>query len=256
MSSIDRQTLRNEILRHFNEQPSTQLGNVAHCIDQRLGEGVRNRYRKEIFEEIHLLLLNNIIMIGHNYGQWEHPWLELTEHGKKCIREGVIVPLDPDGYISQITKELPALDPIVLDYLKESISSFNRDLILSSTITLGVASEQVMLLLIESFANYVADTKPSVKERLMGEDSIFKKYKFFKESFLQLPKDIKTHFPQNFDVHIDTLFNFIRLNRNEAGHPLGGGRDKNVQAANLQAFKSYLVEIYNLMDYFIRNKKQ
>ena len=255
MEKIDRQTIRNEIINYLKTNPDTQLLHIAHHIGQRLGVDVKERFRKEIFEEIHLLLLNNILMIGHNYAQWEHPWLELTEYGRRCIEEGSVIPLDPEGYITQVLKELPKTDSVVMDYLKESITAFNRDLILSSTITLGVASEQAMLILMESFSNYISNSQQfkTIEDKLEGEDSIFRKYKVFKESLIQLPKNVRISFPQNFDVHIDTLFNFIRLNRNETGHPLGGGKDKNIQAANLQAFRSYLVDIYTLIDYFEHN---
>lgn len=255
MDKIDRQTIRNEIIDYLKKTPSTQIANIAHYIGQRLGGDIPERFKKEIFEEIHLLLLNNILMIGHAYVQWGHPWLELTEFGKKCIDEGNIVPLDPEGYIAQVLKELPRIDSIVLDYLKESITAFNRNLILSSTITLGVASEQTMLLLMESFSSYISNAKQfkNIKDKLDDEDSIFRKYKVFKDGVSQLPKSVKASFPQNFDVHMDTLFNFIRLNRNETGHPLGGGRDRNIQAANLQAFKSYLMDIHKLIEYFTKN---
>lgn len=255
MDKIDRQTIYSEIINFLKKNPNTQIANIANHLDQQLGENVAKKFRKEVFEEIHLLLLNNILMIGHNYFQWGHPWLEVTEYGKKCIREGNLIPLDPEGYIMQIQQELPDIDSVIIEYLKESISAFNRDLILSSTITLGVASEQAMLILMESFGNYISNSKQlkSVKDKLEGEDSIFRKYKVFKDTLLQLPKSMRAGFPQNFDVHIDTLFNFIRLNRNETGHPLGGGRDRNIQAANLQAFKLYLIDIYKLMDYFAKN---
>lgn len=251
---MDRHTIRSTILNHLKAQPDTQLNNIAGAIDQQFGQNKSREFRKEIFEEIHLLMLNNIVMVGHNYGQWEHPWLELTNYGRKCIEEDRLVPLDPDGYIARILKDIPTVDSTVIEYLTESISAFNRDLLLSSTITLGVASEQSMLLLMESFASYVANEKPTIKEKLLGDDSIFKKYRVFREALMQLPNKTKEQLPENFDVHIDTLFNFIRLNRNETGHPVGGGKDKSVLAANLQAFKSYLANIYKLIACFQSSK--
>lgn len=256
MNKVDRQTIRNEILSSLKNNPDTQLLSIVGDIERKLGSDVKEKFKNVILEEIHLLLLNNILMIGHNYLQWGYPWLMLTDYGRKCIQEGSIISLDPEGYITTIKKELHNIDSIVIDYLSESVTAFSRNLILSSTITLGVASEQAMLILMESFAHYIQNSTQfkGIKDKLEGEDSIFRKYKVFKEALSQLPKNIRSNFAPNFDVHIDTLFNFIRLNRNETGHPLGGGRDRNIQSANLQAFKSYLVDIYKLIDFFSQNE--
>jgi len=251
MDKVDRQTIHDEIMSYLKITPDTQFANIVGHLERKLRINVQH-YIKIIMEEIHLLLLNNILMIGHNVGQWEYPWLCVTDYGKECLKEGISVSLDPEGYIAIIKQELPEIDSVILDYLMESIAAFHRNLILSSTITLGVASEQAMLILIESFAPFSSGFPQlnKVKDKLENEDSIFKKYKIFKESVSQLPKETREYFPQNYDIHIDTLFNFIRLNRNETGHPLGGGRDRNIQAANLQAFNSYLADIYNLIGFF------
>jgi len=259
---MDRKLIYNEILtllkvlKREGNNKCTSINAIISQAKAKLGQNFLLPDEDIIHEEVHMLLLNNILMRAGQWGEMipvQH--LKLTEYGKKCLEQDDIIPLDPSGYIEEIKRILPQLDPVVLEYLSESITAFNRDLILSSTIILGVASEQAMLILMESFGNYISKSKQfkSIKEKLEGEDSIFRKYKLFKESLIQLPKNIKANFPQNFDVHIDTLFNFIRLNRNETGHPLGGGKDKNIQAANLQAFKSYLVDIYKLIDYFTHN---
>ena len=254
MHEINRQTIRDEIINCLKTQPDTNLANIVGCLERKFGIQVRHseQLSKVVMEEVHLLLLNNILMVGRTVGQWELPWLCVTEYGKKCLNEGEIVSLDPDGYMVAIQKDLPDIDPLILEYLRESIQAFHRGLALASTITLGVASEQTMLLLIESFASFSQHFSQlsKIKDKLENEYSIFKKYKIFKEALAQLPKEHKKDFPQNYDVHIDTLFNLIRLNRNETGHPSGGGRDRNIQAASLQAFKSYLRDICDLMECF------
>jgi hypothetical protein len=255
MYKDDRQTIHDEIINYLKVEHKTQFVNIVGHLREKLGNDVghNEQYVKIVMEELHLLLLNNIVMIGNNASQWEHPWIWVTDYGIKCLTEGAPVSLDPDGYITMIRQEIPQIDSVILDYLRESISAFHRGLLLSSTITLGVASEQAMLLLIEAFAEFCQTLK--VKERLQGDVSLFTKYKILKEAISQLPKNIKDKFPENYDVHIDTLFNFIRLNRNETGHPLGGGKDKNIQAANLQAFKSYLKDIYSLTKIFQEETK-
>ena len=259
---MERKLIQSEILillkalKREGKDRCTSANGIVSQVKAKLGQNFLFPDEDIIHEEIHMLLLNNILMRAGQWGEMipvQH--LKLTEYGKKCLEQDDIIPLDPSGYIEGIKRILPQLDPVVLEYLSESITAFNRDLILSSTITLGVASEQAMLLLMESFGNYISNSEQlkSAKNKLEGDDSVFRKYKVFKDALSQLSKNIRASFPQNFEVHLDTLFNFIRLNRNETGHPLGGGRDKNIQLANLQAFKSYLTDIYKLIDYFTKN---
>lgn len=231
----------------------TSAADIILHLKHELGNEFNYKIQDMIYEEIHLLFINNILMKAPAWGyHLNEQNLKLTEDGKRCLKEGNIIPLDPSGYVEEIKKSVSNIDPIICEYLTESVTAFNRNLILSSTITLGVASEQAMLILMESFTCYIknSDQFKSVKDTLEGEDYIFKKYKAFKDALSQLPRNVKSGFTQNFDVHIDTLFNFIRLNRNETGHPLGCDRDKNIQSANLQAFKSYLVGIYKLINFF------
>lgn len=259
---MERKLIHSEILillkalKRDGNNRCTSVNAIVSQVKAKLGQNFLLPDEDVVHEEIHILLLNNILMRAGQWGESipvQH--LKLTEYGKKCLEQDDTIPLDPSGYIEGIKRILPQLDPVVLEYLSESITAFNRDLILSSTITLGVASEQVMLLLMEFFGNYISKSEQlkSAKDKIEAADSIFRKYKVFKDALSQLPKNIRTNFPQNFEVHLDTLFNFIRLNRNETGHPSGGGRDKNIQFANLQAFKSYLTDIYKLIDYFSQN---
>ena len=68
-----------------------------------------------------------------------------------------------------------------------------------------------------------------------------------------MPKEVKKQLPEDYDSTIDTLFHFIKINRDKTGHPKGGGKDRGIQQANLQAFKSYLSTIYKLIEYFDKN---
>ena len=207
-------------------------------------------------EEIHLLLINNILMIAEE-GVAQREYLSLTTYGKECLKKGDIVSLDSMGYLEQIKISLSKVDPVILDYLSESITAFNRGLILSSTITLGVASEKAMLLLLENFCIYIENSNlKNYIPKLTDQRFISQKYDSLKEALEKLPKEVKNELPDNYEITIDTMFNFIKINRDATGHPKGGGKDKLLQGAYLQAFKSYLTTIYKLIDYFKSNKLQ
>jgi hypothetical protein len=96
-------------------------------------------------EIIWYLIIERIITIGIDSSNPEWPWLKLTDYGNEVVNSTLPVPHDPSGYIRRIKTEVPSLDPIILRYLEESLSTYNIDAILSSTITLGCASEKALL---------------------------------------------------------------------------------------------------------------
>jgi hypothetical protein len=259
---MDREFVRSEIIQLLQNlarkgmNSYITINEIIHNFENK--PGYNGAVQNMVFEEIHLLLLNNVLMRAVGWGMvpaWND--LKLTEFGSKCLLEGYIIPLDPDGYLKQIKESVPQIDILIFEYLSESIATFNRSLVLSSTITLGVASEQAVLLLIESFCKFIENsTLRGYIDKFIKERFVSTKYDILEECLDKLPKEVKSKLPDNYDTTIDTLFHFIKINRDKTGHPKGGGKDRGIQQSNLQAFKSYLSVIYKLISYFDSNKLQ
>ena len=94
------------------------------------------------------------------------PFLRLTEYGRKCIEEDRILPHDPDGFLRDFHREVPSADSTVVEYLTEALQCYIHGLHRSAAVMLGGASEQAVLLLIESCANSIAD--PNSKRNLQS----------------------------------------------------------------------------------------
>jgi hypothetical protein len=127
---------------------------------------------------------NNVLFIG--YGDAEgFPWFTVTEYGRKCIAEGNLLPFDPEGYLGALSKRVPGLDAIALTYLREAISTYNRGFYLSSAVSLGVASEHLVLRLIDAYVKaQLLDERPQVEQgseslaRVVRKDSVTEKTLF------------------------------------------------------------------------------
>jgi hypothetical protein len=65
------------------------------------------------------------------------------------------LPYDPEGYVRVLRAKVPTIDDITLAYIGEAVAGYNRRHLLSATITLGVASENLMLLLIEAYTDWI-----------------------------------------------------------------------------------------------------
>jgi len=200
-------------------------------------------------------LINNGFLYPGSAGDFNsgYPWLTITEYGKEAFAQEDWLPYDPDGYIRALKENVPEIDDVTLAYIGEAVSSFNRRQLLSSTLTLGVASENLMLLLVESYLNWLKDSKrKATLEKKITDRFIYTQYKEFK---LEFEKDVK-NFPKelqaNWETYLDGIFNFIRLNRNSAGHPTGTKMNAKVIYANLQIFADYGRYVFSLIKHFLQ----
>lgn len=255
---LERSQIRLELyncLKKSGQQRSFQITDIYNHFAEQYGDKVANESEIAILEEIHQLVVNNILMPGHDVGNFKYPFLRLTEYGRKCIEEENILPFDPDGYIEGVKSSVSSIDDIVLTYLGESITTYNRNCLLSSTITLGAASEKAMLLLIEAFSEAISDAerRESFKKKI-EKLTIYGKYKAFREKFDDTKKNLPPELTREIDAFLDGIFNFIRINRNEAGHPTGIATNKKVVYANLQVFSEYGKRIFDLIRFFENNK--
>ena len=98
------------------------------------------------------LIIEGVLRPGDSNGSQVFPHFHLTERGIELVKHGVASPYDPDGYLKRLDSDSPGLDPIIRMYVEESLSTFRIGSLLSSTITLGCASEHALLNLIDAYA--------------------------------------------------------------------------------------------------------
>ncbi|MDQ1771723.1 hypothetical protein GQR60_13145 [Labilibaculum sp. A4] len=209
-----------------------------------------NRVREILWD----LIIERVITIG-DYQNDSWPHLSLTDYGQRVLDSEEPVPNDPSEYLKRIKKEIPELDNIIETYLAESVRTYNINQLLSATITLGCASEKALLLLIDTFRDTFEDTvkQERFRKKIEGKfiktqfDELNKELQFIKGS---LPYELK----DNYTNTLIGIFEMIRSNRNQAGHPTGKKIDKDTLFANLQVFIPYCKLIYNLKGYFNDHK--
>ena len=81
------------------------------------------RIAREILQEF---VNNNLLFMGYGDDQG-FPWFTLTDYGVKCVKKGELLPFDPNGYFVSVQSRVPGLDTVTMTYLREAISTFNRD---------------------------------------------------------------------------------------------------------------------------------
>ena len=170
------------------------------------------------------LIIEGIVRPGSLNSDLGLPFFHVTEYGREKIKGGPALPYDPDGYLKRLTSDIPDLDEVILIYLDESLRTFRIGCLLSSTMTLGCASEKALLLLFEAYAEALSGPPQEKFRKEIKGQPIKRKYDEFHkrlESHLmvKLPGDLKEHL----DIALTTLSAMFREMRNDAGHPTGKG---------------------------------
>ena len=256
---IDRKEIRKKIWAYLKGNPKTSMGDIKSNLTAEFNLGDLGEYLPVIFEEVYSLLIKGIIIFGDPTAEMgsqnAFPWIMVTEYGKKCLDAEELIPLDPEGYIDILQKKVTDIDEITLKYISESINAFNRDALISAAITLGVASEQMMLLLIETYTTSLKNNTEREKfiSRTKGRYAETQ-YREFRKSFDSHKRVIDAEVSRDIDVWLDGTFRFIKLIRNEQGHPTNIEIDKGMINANLHQFPTFASRMYNLIGWFKRKK--
>jgi len=195
------------------------------------------------------LIIEGVIRPGDSRNSPPSPHhFHVTERGRELLAHGSLSPYDPDGYLKRLDSDVPDLDPIIRTYLVESLQTFRIGSFLSSTITLGCASECAILNLVEAYVAALPKTHgDSLKKKTQG--------KMIKTQFDEFAKSAKDHLksPVPLDLRerlepgINSIFGMYRVNRNEAGHPTGKQLSRDEANANLILFNHYIKNVYALM---------
>lgn len=202
-------------------------------------------------------VVKGLIVPGMNDSNPGWPWYRVTAQGRPTIDAGSPQPYDRDGFIQHFRQMAPGADAIVDAYLVEAVVSFNSGCYRASAVMLGVASEQIVLLMIEAFTKALTDGgKKAAFEKELRAWQILNKYQALKSRL-----DLMVAAKKLPDDHVETVqtilggvFELLRQYRNTAGHPnIPGALTADVVFINLRMFIEYARRTKLLIDYFVAN---
>ncbi len=183
-------------------------------------DAAENKFEMCRMEILWELIIEGIIAPGMNYSNLELPWFHVTDFGKKVLETEKYAPHDHDGYLSRLKQDIPELDKVVEVYLSESINCFRKGNNIAAMVMLGVASERVFLLLCESFEEALSDAIVKTKfSKIIELNSIKPKIDFVMELLSKNKKRIPKEVSDNYEIMLTSIYNMIRSQRNELGHP-------------------------------------
>jgi hypothetical protein len=211
-----------------------------------------------INEVIWSLIIQGVLVPGFNDANLNWPFLRLSEYGKRCVAEDRILPHDPDGFLKEFHKDVPDADPSVAEYLEESLQCYIRGLNKASAVMLGAASEQAVLLLIDSCKESISDQreKERFESTLADAKTLSRKYEVFRKRLATLTKALRpSGLAENLDSLLTGVFDLVRNTRNDAGHPARGKDvDRDAMYSHLRLFVPYTQRIFGLIKWFSENQ--
>jgi len=259
MSRVEIEKLILECAKQYLTKRQFSTGHIREYITAKFSHDLMEQNKNLISEVVHSLVIASIFLpgepMGYTLGDANLPILTITSYGVQYIQQDQFVPSDPDGYLEHLRKRISNIDEIILYYTAESIRAFNQHLLVSSTLTLGAASERLIDILSESFIE--AQNDVDKKKRLRGgfeNKTIFKWHKELTNEIFQIKENIPKNIKDNLDVYLEQFFHFIRLGRNEKGHPDKLQLSRNAVYGYLQIFIEYVEKVYALVDFFNNNK--
>jgi hypothetical protein len=205
------------------------------------------------------LIVEGVLRPGFNESNPNYPHLHLTVFGRDAIKAEA-TPYDPDAYLKALKEKVPEIDPITFRYIAESAQTLRQNCLLSSTVTLGCASEQAFLVLVENYQDALNPTNRATFEKAVNKSWMIKPKhaEFMKWYDSDLKTRIKIDFSSDQIGELDTAFNFVfsyfRTNRNDAGHPSDVAFNRQICAAHLTIFPSYLRVFYDLVAWLAKDK--
>lgn len=201
----------------------TQVGNICVLLRETTSQGVDDRQLTELLWK---LLSEGLVFAdyeGYRVGiQWA-----LTARGRRALEgEAEYEPDDAEGYVRGLQARIPELDELALLYTREALRAYEARCYLASSVMLGVASERCFQILGESFAGWLDTHRPEEAERFRQifdkpRATYVQKFKEFRNVMDRHKSELPAELSQNMALNLDSMFDLIRINRNDAGHPTG-----------------------------------
>jgi len=159
----------------------------------------------------------------------------LTPRGEQWVEGAEPLPEDVDGYVRLLCQLAPNIDPVILQYVREGLSSFERRMFFAGAVMIGAAAEKAAYLLAEDFSQALKDG--SRKQNLI---KVIERRRLF--DLLHLLRDyaqdkgIPYSVNEGAGPHLMSLFEAIRVQRNDAVHPMNAAVSAGSVRLSFQAF--------------------
>jgi len=276
---IEKNILRALVLEVLSHTPETQVNHVVNAVEglvaerglfpssddcQRLGIDYHYYQQKQlnpidnltISEIIWDLILEHVMTPVGGSPDIGYPQLRLTKFGQYYISQSAPHYHDPEGYMEFLKSIVPNIDTVIEQYVFESLNCYRQQLFFASAVMVGAAAEKAILLLLQAITDSMSNSSSKRKAAQLLErpnlpeifDTIMKTV-----NPLIKTKTIPYSVHQGCTEHLISLFEMIRVQRNDAIHPITGQVSRTKVFLSLQTLPTALESINKLIEWFGNN---
>lgn len=181
----------------------------------------------------------------------------MTERGRQWANGADPMPEDVAGFLGHLDALAPKLDPIIRQYVAEGLGSFHREQYFSAAVMLGAASEKEIYLLGDSMVSALQ----SAQHRkdllaLLGNRSLYRLLTFIGEQLRGVSSPVRKSSNGLFDgaeTHLASLFESIRVQRNDAVHPNTGTVNERSVRMAYDSFPAAVLKAEELREWCRKN---
>ncbi len=263
---MENNILRKLILEALKEKEGSQYLAVVDEVEKLAAQKnilpEQNRHlnsgdKIRILEIMWDLIVERILTVGLNECNPGWPFVRLSEYGESVVKEGALPYYDPEEYGAAIDSMTPSIDKVIKQYAIEGINCFRQRLFFASAVMFGAAAEKAILILLESIAKAETDHKIKSKlEKLVERPNLPEIFASIKDTLDSLvkAKTIPYSVHEGSIEHLLSLFEMIRVQRNDAVHPDIGEVNKTKVFLVIQTFPGALEVTYRLIKWFNEKK--
>jgi hypothetical protein len=157
----------------------------------------------------------------------------------------------------KFTRQLvPKIDPVIEQYVVEALTAFERQAYFAAAVMLGAASEKAIYLLADSLLGAIADVaKRSKFQSVLDRRKLLVLLELVKHTIQGASKALPYHHLESSIPHLMSLFEAIRVQRNDAVHPMNATVSEDSVRLLIQGFPYSLGKSEELRAWFIANPK-
>ena len=182
--------------------------------------------------------------------------LTITKLGREWAEGTEPSPEDQDGYLAALSSQVPLVDTVIVQYVEEAIMAYSRRMFFASAVMIGAASEKLLYLLMDAIGASVTDPKEKAAvKKTMNERGLPAMFAKLQHHLVQAKakKLIPWNITEGADTHLLSLQDAIRVQRNEAVHPLAGKVTPQTVRLSLSSFPGACKKAYDLIQWFKAN---
>ena len=191
------------------------------------------------------LIIEGVITPGLNSSNPNLPFFRVTSYGEKVLETEHFGPHDPTNYLDRLKGRCQTVfDEVAFGYLEEALRCYTTNCNIAAVLLLGVTAESVFEKLCGVVSPALKDAKERTEFSRLG-DHVKPRHRWLVKKYEGLPKSVRRSLPESLDVTLSSLYDLIRRQRNELGHPQEKppALDREAAFVYFQLFPEYVLDV-------------